>query len=76
MSKDACANFIRAIAISRGTITSNFSLSNGFTEKQIQYQSMYFRVRFSNQTELDKFHSFGIKTSEPEKISGQREDLK
>ena len=71
MSKDACANFVHALAISGATVISNFSLSNGFTERQISYQSIFFKVRFLSQSQLDKFHSLGIKTSEPEKVSGQ-----
>lgn len=68
LSQKNCTNLLQALAISKGSITSQFTLSNGFPEKSVGRWEMFFRLRFFNQQELDKFHSLGLNTQEPEKV--------
>jgi hypothetical protein len=70
LSQKNCSQLLQALAISRGTIVSNFTLNNGFPEKTVGRWEMFFKLRFSNETELEKFHSFGFATKEPEQVVG------
>lgn len=64
-SKNAAGEFIQALVISGGIITSMFTLTNGFSEKQVTYMSSFYRLKFRSQENLDKFHSLGFVTTEP-----------
>lgn len=70
LSQKNCTNLLQALAISKGSITSQFTLGNGFPEKSVNRWTMFFRLRFMTQDYLDKFHSFGLETTEPEKVVG------
>lgn len=68
LSKDACAELLQAIAICKASIISTFTLGNGFPEKTVNRWEMFFKLKFRNQESLDKFHSLGLETTEPEVI--------
>jgi len=70
LSQKNCSQLLQSLAISRGTIVSTFTLGNGLPEKTVGRWEMFFKLRFSNQTQLDKFHSLGFETQEPEKVVG------
>jgi len=68
LSAKNCAKLLQAVGVSKASITSSFTLSNAFPANKIQYFSMFFRLKFINQDQLDIFHSFGLETSEPERV--------
>ncbi len=68
LSQKNCSQLLQALAISGGSITSNFTLNNGFPEKSVGRWEMFFRLRFSNRNGLEKFHSLGFETTEPERV--------
>lgn len=70
LSKNSCTQLLQGLAIAGGSITSNFTLSLGFPEKSVGRWEMFFRLRFRNQAALDKFHSLGLQTTEPEWVVG------
>lgn len=70
LSQKSCTALLQALAISEGVITSNFTLKNAFPEKSVGRWTMFFRLRFRNQESLDKFHTLGFVTTEPEKVVG------
>lgn len=59
---------LQALAIAKATTTCQFTLANGFPESTVGRWEMFFRLRFRNQESLDKFHSMGFKTIEPERV--------
>lgn len=59
--------FLRALAASQASITCCFT--NASSLPDYRYVSMFFRLRFPNQSYLDKFHSLGFETTDPPKIS-------
>jgi len=69
LSQKACTNLLQGLAISRGCITSMFTLNNGFPERSVGRWECFYRIRFLRQEYLDKFHSLGFETTEPAKIS-------
>ena len=69
LSQKNCALLLQSLAITGGSITSNFTLHGGFPEKKIGRWEMHFRLRFRNQESLDNFHALGLQTTEPERIA-------
>ena len=67
-TKDKSASFLQAISVSRCCITCCWSLNNGFPESSANKHEIFFRLRFINQEKVDKFHSFGFVTTEPEEV--------
>jgi hypothetical protein len=67
-TKEASAKFLQAISISKATITSCFSLRNGFPDSSANRHEIFFRLRFLFQENLDKFHSLGFKTTKPVRV--------
>jgi hypothetical protein len=67
-TKDKSASFLQAVSISKCCITCCWSLDNGFPESQANKHEIFFRLRFSSQARLDKFHSFGFTTTEPAEV--------
>ena len=68
LSQKNCSQFLQALALTKATITSNFTLSNGFPEKTVGRWEMFFRLKFRDQESLDKFHSLGLETTEAERV--------
>lgn len=69
MSKNVCTNFLHGVALSKGTIVSSFSMANGFPDNKVSFHSIFFRVKFNDQTGVDTFERIsGLTTEEPEKV--------
>lgn len=68
-TKDKSAKFLQALSICRCSITSSWYLTNGFTDSQANKHELFFRLKFRNQEDLDKFHSLGFVTTTPPKVS-------
>jgi hypothetical protein len=68
LSAKACAEFLQNLAKCNGHISSSFCLNNGFPDESIKYFSMFFRIYFLSQVDLDKFHSLGMVTEEIERV--------
>lgn len=68
-TKDSSAKFLQAVSISRACITCSFSLHNGFPDSSANRHEIFFRLKFSNQAKLDKFHSLGFETTEPDRVT-------
>jgi hypothetical protein len=71
LSKDNCCKFLQAVSIANASIRDSFQLANGFSGKDARYREMFFRLRFLDQADLEKFHAQGFATTKPEKISLQ-----
>ena len=71
LSSKACADLLQGLALSGGSIVSSGCLNNGFPENKVGFWEGFYKLRFSTQAQLDKFHSLGLKTERPETISGQ-----
>lgn len=69
LSQKNCSQLLQALALSGGSTTCQFTLNNGLPEKTVGRWEMFFRLKFLNQKSLDKFHSLGFETTEPEKVS-------
>ena len=69
LGKDACTNFLQNLARSNGHISSNFCLSGAFPDSSARYMSMFFRLYFLSQKDLDKFHSLGMITTDIQQVS-------
>lgn len=63
-----CPRFLRDLAISRGTITSNFCLTYNFPATQANRWKMFFRLRWPTATGMEKFHTLGHQTSPPRNL--------
>jgi len=70
LAQKNCANFLQGLAIAGGSIVSSHVISNAFPEASVGRWTMFFRLSFNSQQKLDKFHSLGLKTIEPENVSG------
>ena len=68
LGNDACAKLLQNLARCNGHISSNFCLNNGFPDKSVRYFSMFFRIYFIAQADLDKFHGLGMVTTAVEKV--------
>jgi hypothetical protein len=68
LSKDKCTQFIQALSVSEGRITSHFQLKNGFSDKDVMRREMFFRIQFNDLESVEMFESLGIKTTVPEVI--------
>ncbi len=68
-SVTAAGKFLQALASSGGSITSMFTLSNGFPVDKAQYYSTFYRLRFPEQENLDRFHNLGFETTDIERIA-------
>jgi len=73
LSKDGCATFLQNLAKSGGSISSSFCLNNGFPDESVRYMSMFFRIYFLSQADLDKFHLLGMKTTEIDRVDMSQE---
>lgn len=71
LSQKNCTALLQALALSKGAITSNFTLSNGFPASSVNRWEMFFRLQFAGQENLDKFHEMGFETTEPERVRVQ-----
>ena len=71
LSQANCTKLLQALAICKGTITCNFTLAGGrgLSEKTVNRWTMFFKLRFDFQADLDKFHQMGFVTTEPMKIA-------
>lgn len=68
-SVTAAGKFLQGLASSGGSITSMFSLSNGFPVDKAQYYSTFYRLKFLKQENLDRFHSLGFQTNDIPRIA-------
>jgi hypothetical protein len=75
LSKDGCSKLLQNLAKCNGSISSSFCLNNGFPDESVRYMSMFFRIYFLNQTDLDKFHLLEMKTTEIELVDMSQESI-
>ena len=68
LSQKNCTALLQALALSKGTITSNFSLNNGFPKSSVNRWEMFFRLQFLSEENVECFHSQGLITTEPAKV--------
>ena len=66
MTDKSSGQFLRALAECGGTITDNFAIGSNLLD--YRYVSMFFMLKFLFQQNLDRFHSFGFVTTEPEEV--------
>jgi hypothetical protein len=74
LSKKKCAELLQALALTRGRITSNFTLNNGYSDASVNRWEMVFGLKFGLQEDLDRFHSMGFQTFEPKQVTGMDVD--
>jgi hypothetical protein len=67
LSAEKSQKFLHAIAASGAKITSQFAMTNGFSENQMTYHSLFFRLEFDSDQALATFEKF-YPTSTPEPI--------
>lgn len=67
-TKDKSAKFLQAISICNCSITCSWSLTNGFPDSSANRHDIFFKLKFKNQKDLDKFHGLGFITTKPPKI--------
>lgn len=68
-SKDACAQFLQAIAVSHCNIVSSFTMSNGYSEDNVNRWEIWFRLQFKSEEGLAKFHDCGLTTTKPQTVT-------
>ena len=68
LSQKNCALLLQSLAITGGSITSNFTLHRSFPEEKIGRWEMHFRLEFGNQESLDNFHALGLQTTKAERV--------
>lgn len=68
LSQKNCTALLQALALCKATITCNFSLG-AYHPNNLNRCTMFFRLKFSFQEDLDKFHEMGFTTTDLPKIS-------
>jgi len=68
LSKHNCAEILQGLAIAGGSITSTFVLNNAFPTKSVGRWTMFFRLQFTAQEQVNTFHALGFKTEAPEVV--------
>lgn len=76
LSNANCSNLLRAIAISGGSIVGTFTTSNAFPKASVGRWTMFFKLKFRTETEMQSFHALGFETKEPPLITGQELEAK
>jgi hypothetical protein len=62
--------FIQDLVASGGSITCLFTISNGIPVEKVSHYSTFFKLKFRDQSQLDRFESLGWTTTAPEQIKG------
>ena len=69
LSKTKLTDFIYDLAKCKGSICDTHFSSNGFSEEKMRYWIGLFKLRFTRESDLIKFHELGYTTKEPPKVA-------
>lgn len=68
MSKNALYNFLYALIMCRGSVTSTWTMGYKYTPKQNAYNTVWFRIKLPKNFEVDFQEMTGIKLEEPKEV--------
>lgn len=68
LSQKSCSQLLQALALTRGAIVCSYPMSNGFPDNKVNRWEMHFRLRFGNETSVNKFHELAGQTEEPDQV--------
>lgn len=68
MSKSALYNFLYALIMCHGTITSTYTMGHQYTPRQNAHNTAWFRIKLPKNFEVDFRKMTGIKLEEPKEV--------